>query len=194
MRDVGVGDHCVLYPGVTVYPRCKIGNRVILQAGAVIGSDGFGFAFHDNRYHKIPQVGGVILEDDVEVGANATIDAGTLTPTRVGEGTKIDNLVQIAHNVKIGKHTAMAALVGIAGSTRIGDYCLFGGQSGAVGHLVIGDRVQVTGKTGVSENVADGLTVSGFPSRTHRQWLKEQALLRRLPKLLGKQKGDSDDL
>lgn len=192
LEDSRVGKDCLFYPNVAVYPRCAIGDRVIIQAGSVIGSDGFGFAFHEERYHKIPQMGGVEIHDDVEIGANTTIDAGTLTPTVIGEGTKIDNLVQVAHNVQIGKHCVLVSMCGISGSTNIGDHCVFAGQTGAVGHLKIGNRVQVTARTAVTKDVPDGQTVSGFPSRDHRRWLRELASLHRLPSLLQKLKGGSD--
>ena len=184
MRDVTVDEGSVIYPNATVYPRVRIGKRCVIQGGAVLGADGFGFAFHEGRYYKIPQLGGVALEDDVEVGANTCIDAGTLSPTTIGEGTKLDDLVMVAHNVRIGKHSVLAGQAGIAGSTAIGDYAVFAGQSGAVGHIRIGKGVKVTAKTGVSKDVPDGAMVSGFPSRDHRRWLKEQAALAKLPEIM----------
>jgi UDP-3-O-[3-hydroxymyristoyl] glucosamine N-acyltransferase len=184
MRDILVGEQSVIFPNATVYPRVRIGKRCVIHGGAVLGADGFGFAFHEGRYHKIPQVGGVVLEDDVEVGANTAVDAGTLSPTVVGEGTKLDDLVMVAHNVRIGKHCVLTGHVGIAGSTTIGDHAVFAGQSGAVGHIRIGKGVRVTAKTGVSKDVPDGAMVSGFPSRDHRQWLKEQAALAKLPGIM----------
>jgi len=193
VRDINVGEGTVLHPNATVYPRVRIGKRCVIHGGAVLGADGFGFAFHEGRYFKIPQVGGVVLEDDVEVGANTCVDAGTLAPTTIGEGTKLDDLVMIAHNVQVGRHSVLVGQVGIAGSTTIGDHAVFAGQSGAVGHIRIGRGVKVTAKTAVSKDVPDGAMVSGFPSRDHRQWLKEQAALARLPEILDRiRKGAKD--
>lgn len=179
---IDVGENCIIYPNVSIYPRVKIKNNVIVQSGAVIGSDGFGFANYAGKYYKIPQVGGVLIEDDVEIGANTTVDCGTLSPTIIGEGTKIDNLVQIAHNVIIGKNCILTGQVGIAGSTEIGDGTIFGGQSGAVGHIKIGKNVKVSAKCGVSKDVQDGTWVSGFPSIEHKLWLKREALINKLAK------------
>jgi len=184
MRDITVGEGTVIYPNATLYPRVRLGKRCVIHGGAVLGADGFGFAFHEGRYYKIPQVGGVVLADDVEVGANSCVDAGTLSPTTIGEGTKLDDLVMVAHNVKIGRHAVLVGLVGIAGSTTIGDHAVFAGQSGAVGHIHIGKGAKVTAKAGVSKDVPDGAMVSGFPSRDHRQWLKEQAALAKLPDVI----------
>lgn len=193
MRDVTVGDDTVVFPNAVLYPRVSVGKRCVIQGGAVLGSDGFGFAFHGGRYHKIPQVGGVRLGDDVEIGANACVDAGTLSPTVVGDGAKIDDLVMIAHNVKVGRHSVLVGQVGIAGSTTIGDHCVFAGQSGAVGHITIGKGVTVTAKTGVAKDTPDGSMVSGFPARDHKVWLKEQAALARLPELVNKlRKGEKE--
>jgi UDP-3-O-[3-hydroxymyristoyl] glucosamine N-acyltransferase len=193
LRDIAVDEGTVLHPNATVYPRVRIGKRCVIHGGAVLGADGFGFAFHEGRYFKIPQVGGVVLEDDVEVGANTCVDAGTLAPTVIGEGTKLDDLVMIAHNVRVGKHSVLVGQVGIAGSTTIGDHAVFAGQAGAVGHIRIGKGVKVTAKTGVSKDVPDGAMVSGFPSRDHRQWLKEQAALARLPGIIDRiRKGAKD--
>ncbi len=180
MGHIEIGKNCIIYPNVSIYPRVKIGSNVIIQAGAVIGSDGFGFAFYEGKYHKIPQVGGVLIEDDVEIGANTTIDCGTLSPTIIGKGTKIDNLVQIGHNVIIGKNCILTGQVGIAGSTEIGDGTMFGGQSGAVGHIKIGKNVKVSAKCGVTKDVPDGMQVSGFPSIPHKLWLKREALINKL--------------
>ena len=194
LRDITVGEGTVIYPNATLYPRVRLGKRCVIHGGAVLGADGFGFAFHEGRYYKIPQVGGVELADDVEVGANSCVDAGTLSPTTIGEGTKLDDLVMVAHNVRIGKHAVLVGLVGIAGSTTIGDHAVFAGQSGAVGHIHIGNGVKVTAKTGVSKDVPDGAMVSGFPSRDHRQWLKEQAALAKLPEVIAQiRKGAKDD-
>jgi UDP-3-O-[3-hydroxymyristoyl] glucosamine N-acyltransferase len=182
MGYVEIGENCIIYPNVSIYPRVKIGDNVIIQGGAVIGSDGFGFAYYDGKYHKIPQVGGVLIEDDVEIGSNTTIDCGTLSPTKIGKGTKIDNLVQIGHNVIIGKNCILTGQVGIAGSTEVGDGSMFGGQSGAVGHIKIGKNVKVSAKCGVTKDIPDGLYVSGFPSIPHNLWLKREALINKLSK------------
>lgn len=179
---IEIGENCIIYPQVSIYPRVKIGNNVTIHSGAVIGSDGFGFAFHKGEYHKIPQVGGVLIEDFVEIGSNSTIDCGTLSPTVIGKGTKIDNLVQIAHNVIIGKNCILTGQVGIAGSTEIGDGTIFGGQSGAVGHIKIGKNVRVSAKCGVTKDIPDGIQVSGFPSMEHKFWLKREALINKLAK------------
>jgi UDP-3-O-[3-hydroxymyristoyl] glucosamine N-acyltransferase len=193
MRDAAVGDDTVVFPNAVLYPRVRVGRRCVIHGGAVLGADGFGFAFHEGRYHKIPQVGGVVLGDDVEIGANACVDAGTLSPTTIGDGTKIDDLVMIAHNVRVGRHSVLVGQVGIAGSTVIGERAVFAGQSGAVGHITIGDRVTVTAKTGVAKDTPDGAMVSGFPGRDHRVWLKEQAALARLPEFIHKlRKGEPE--
>lgn len=177
---VEIGKNCIIYPNVSIYSRVKIGDNVIIHSGAVIGSDGFGFAYYEGKYHKIPQVGGVIIEDDVEIGSNTSIDSGTLSPTIIGKGTKIDNLVQIAHNVIIGKNCILTGQVGIAGSTEIGDGTIFGGQSGAVGHIKIGKNVKVSAKCGVTKDVPDSTWVSGFPSIEHKLWLKREALINKI--------------
>ena len=193
MRDVAVGDDTVIFPNAVLYPRVTVGKRCVIHGGAVLGADGFGFAFHEGRYHKIPQVGGVRTGDDVEIGANTCVDAGTLAPTVIGDGTKLDDLVMVAHNVKIGRHAVLVGQVGIAGSTTIGDHCVFAGQSGAVGHITIGKGVKVTAKTGVAKDTPDGAMVSGFPGRDHRVWLKEQAALARLPEFVSKlRKGEKE--
>jgi UDP-3-O-[3-hydroxymyristoyl] glucosamine N-acyltransferase len=155
----------------------------VIQDGAVIGSDGFGFAPDEGAYRKIPQVGRVVIGDDVEIGANTTIDRATLGETVIGAGTKLDNLIQIAHNVTIGSHTVIAAQTGISGSTKIGNYCRIGGQVGMVGHLEIGDRVGIGAQSGVSNNVQAGELISGSPARGHSLWKRIEAALTRLPEL-----------
>ena len=167
-----VGDETILHPNVVIEPRCRVGARCILHAGVVVGSDGFGFATVDGVHHKVPQVGIVVIEDDVELGANVCIDRATLGETRIGRGTKIDNLVQIGHNVVIGEHSLLVALVGIAGSTQLGHHVVMAGQSGAVGHIRIAERTVVTAKCGVTEDTAPGAMVSGWPSRPHKEWLR----------------------
>ena len=187
---VVVGDHCtigadaILYPNVTLYPRTVLGERVIVHSGAVLGSDGFGFARDGEAHRKIPQVGWVEVEDDVEIGANTTIDRGTFGATRIGRGTKIDNLVQVAHNVQVGEHCLLVAQSGLAGSTRLGRAVTIAGQSGAAGHLSLGDGVKVGAKSAVLEDLPPGAFVIGHPAVDHRQWKRMQAALRRLPELL----------
>ena len=183
-RDVTLGENCVVYANVSLRYGVRIGDRVIIQNGAVIGSDGFGFAAEAGSFRKIPQVGIVVLENDVEIGANTTIDRATLGETRICRGTKIDNLCQIAHNVTIGEHCVIAAQTGIAGSTIIGNHCQLGGQVGIVGHLKIGDGAMFGAQSGVSNNVASGTVVSGSPSRPISQWKRIEASLSRLPELL----------
>ena len=170
-----VGEGTVLHPHVVVERGCRVGSRCILHAGVVLGSDGFGFATSGGVHRKVPQTGIVIVEDDVELGANVCIDRATFGATRIGRGTKVDNLVQIAHNVQVGEHSLLVAQSGISGSTRLGHHVVMAGQSGAVGHLTLGDGTVVTAKTGVTEDTPAGAMVSGFPSRPHREWLKAQA-------------------
>ena len=182
-RDVTVGEGCRLHPRVVVRHGCRIGNRCILQPGVVIGGDGFGFATVDGVHHKVPQVGIVVIEDDVEIGANSCIDRATLGETRIGRGTKIDNLVQVAHNVQVGEGSLLVAQVGISGSTSLGHHVIMAGQSGAAGHLTIGDRVIVGAKSAVIKDVAPGQFVTGYPAQPHRDWLKMNVRLRQLEKL-----------
>lgn len=178
-----IGDDVTLYANVVVYDGCRIGDRVTVHAAAVIGSDGFGYATDGGVHHKIPHAGTAVLEDDVEIGAGCTIDRAVMGETRIGQGSKFDNQVHIAHNVTVGKGCLFAAQVGISGSTRIGDYVVMGGQAGVAGHVKIGDRVQVAGKAGVTKDIADGQTVSGFPARPHREELKAQAAQARIPQI-----------
>ena len=178
-----IGEESLLYPNVTIREGVKIGKRVIIHSGTVVGSDGFGFAPRRGRYHKIPQVGGVIIEDDVELGANVTVDRATLGNTVVGSGTKVDNLVQIGHNVVIGADSILVAQVGISGSAKIGRHVTLAGQVGVAGHLTIGDNVIVGGKSGVTKDIPEGENVSGFPPLPHKVWLKAQASFPHLPEL-----------
>ena len=184
--DVAIGPGAYLHARVVVENGSRIGARCVLQPGSVIGSDGFGWAFLDGRLQKIPQIGIVELGDDVEIGANTTVDRAQTGVTRIGEGTKIDNLCQIGHNVRIGKHSALAAQNGIAGSTTLGDYVRVGGQSGFNGHITIGSRVTVAGGTAVWSDLADGAFVSGRPARTHRDEVRGQVFLKNLPKLFAR--------
>jgi UDP-3-O-[3-hydroxymyristoyl] glucosamine N-acyltransferase len=179
-----IGDDSVIYPNVTVYHGCVIGRRCILHAGVVIGGDGYGFATSGGRHYKIPQVGIVRIEDDVEIGANSTVDRAALGETVIGEGTKIDNLVMIAHNVKIGRHCLIVAQAAIAGSAEIGDGCVLGGQSGVAGHLKIGAGVQIGAQAAVLKDWVGPVVLSGSPARPLRQYLRSQSLLLKLPELL----------
>lgn len=179
-----VGDDCVLHANVVVRDGCRVGNRVILHAGTVVGSDGFGYAREGDARVKIPQVGIVKIEDDVEIGANTTIDRATLGQTVIGRGTKIDNLVQIAHNVTIGENSVIAAQTGIAGSTRIGKHVTLAGQVGVVNHIQIGDGATIGPQSGVAQSVPAGAVLSsGIAAAPHQEWLKVMALLPQLPKL-----------
>ncbi len=178
-----IGDDCVLHPSVSIREGVVIGNRVIIHAGAVVGSDGFGFVTEGGVHHKIPQVGGVIIEDDVEIGSNSTIDRATLGNTVVKKGTKIDNLVQIAHNVTVGEHCLLAAQVGISGSVTLGKYVVFGGKVGTADHLSIGDGVMAGGGAAIIKDVGPGQVIAGHYSMPFREWLKVQAVLPKLPEL-----------
>ncbi len=182
-KGVSLGRDCTIYPNVTVYHGCRLGNRVIVHAGAVIGSDGFGYAQHEGRHVKIPQTGIVVVEDEVEIGANTTIDRAALGETRIGAGCKIDNLVQIGHNVHLGPGCVVVAQVGIAGSTRVGAGVMIGGQAGIAGHLSIGDMAKIGAQSGVMKKVSSGDVVIGSPAMSHRLFMKVSAILRRLPNM-----------
>ncbi len=182
-RLARIGEDSFLYPNVTVREECELGARCVLHPGVVIGSDGFGFAFDAGRYHKVPQVGNVVVGDDVEIGANTTVDRATTDSTRIGDGTKIDNLVQIGHNVAIGRHCIIVAQVGISGSTRLEDYVTLGGQAGLAGHICIGERATVGGGSGVTKSIPDGEVWSGFPAGPHGIWKRVHALVQKLPQL-----------
>ena len=182
--DVSIGEGSVLYPNVVIYPRCVIGARAIIHAGAVIGSDGFGFAKEGERWIKIPQIGRVVIGDDVEIGANTSIDRGALDDTVIGHGVKLDNQIQIAHNVRIGDHSAMAGCVGVAGSTTFGKRCTVGGAGMISGHLNIGDDVHVSAGTLVAKNLSQpGVYTSVYPMETHADWLRNAMQIKRLSKL-----------
>jgi UDP-3-O-[3-hydroxymyristoyl] glucosamine N-acyltransferase len=178
-----IGSGTVIYPNVSIYHGTQIGRRCIIHAGVVIGADGYGFVQEGGRHHKIPQIGIVRIEDDVEIGANSTIDRAALDETVIGEGTKIDNLVQIGHNVRIGEHCLLVALVGIAGSTEIGDHVVMGGQAGTTGHIRIGPGVQVAGRAGVMKDWEGNVVLAGHPARPIREHLQAEATMLRLPRL-----------
>lgn len=179
--NVKMGDNCLVYPKVTVYHDCKIGNRVTLHAGSVVGADGFGFAPAAEGYDKIPQIGIVTIEDDVEIGANTCIDRSTMGSTYVRKGVKLDNLVQIAHNTDIGENTVMSAQVGVAGSTKVGQWCMFGGQVGIAGHITIGNKVFLGAQSGVPGSLKDNQALIGTPPMEQLPYFKSQAIFRRLP-------------
>ena len=178
-----VGEDSILYPNVVVMDRCLLGRRVIVHSGAVIGSDGFGFARDGSRYVKIPQVGIVQVDDDVEIGANCAIDRAAMGKTWIKKGVKTDNLVQIGHNVTIGEDTVLVAQVGIAGSTVVGNRVALGGQVGVVGHITIGDGAMIGAQGGVAQDVEPGRILSGSPAFPHREWLKVQAIIPKLPEM-----------
>ena len=184
-KNVNIGKNVIIHAGVKIYEDCIIGDHCILHSGVVIGSDGFGFApTADGSYNKIPQIGNVILEDKIEIGANTVIDRATMGSTKIMSGTKLDNLIQIAHNVVIGRNTVIAAQTGISGSTKIGNQVMIGGQAGIVGHIHIGDRSRINAKSGVSKSLKEGSAVTGTPAWEYTPMLKAQALIKRLPEIL----------
>lgn len=178
---VNMGNGCLIYPNVTIYKDCRIGNNVTIHAGSVIGADGFGFAPNTEGYDKIPQIGIVILEDDVEIGANTCVDRSTMGATIVHKGVKLDNLVQIAHNVEVGENTVMSAQTGVAGSTKIGKWCMFGGQVGLAGHITIGDKTFLGAQSGVPSSLKGNETLIGTPPTNPQAYFKSIALTRKLP-------------
>lgn len=180
-ENVVIGDDTIVNPHVTIYHDCKVGARCILHAGCVIGADGFGFAPQAEGYEKIPQIGIAILEDDVELGANTCIDRATMGATVVKKGAKIDNLVQVAHNVVVGENTVIAAQSGIAGSTKIGQWCMLGGQTGVAGHIAVGDRVKVGGSSSITGNVRNDKVLFGYPAIDHAKFARCNAVFRSLP-------------
>jgi UDP-3-O-[3-hydroxymyristoyl] glucosamine N-acyltransferase len=183
--NVTIGNDCIFFAGVRIYSETEIGNNCIIHSGAIIGSDGFGFApTDDGSYSKIPQIGNVILEDNVEVGSCTTIDRATLGSTVIRKGVKLDNQIQIAHNVEIGENTVIAAQTGIAGSTKIGKNCMIGGQVGIAGHLVIGDSVRIQAQSGIGKSIKDGETIQGSPAFNYGDWNKSYVHFRNLPKIV----------
>ncbi len=181
--NVRVGDDCTIYAGAVVREGCVLGDRVILQPNAVIGADGFGFAPDGDEYYKIPQVGIVVLEDDVEIGAGSCIDRAAMGVTTIAHGCKIDNLVQVGHNAIVGANTVIAAQAGIAGSATIGKHCTLGGQSAVAGHLVVGDNLMLGGRGGISKSIDGNQVVSGVPAIPHRNWLKASMSFAHLPQM-----------
>lgn len=181
-RNAKLGDNVTLHAGVRLLDDCTVGSNCTIHAGTVIGSDGFGFAPSDNAYGKVPQIGNVVIYDDVEIGANCTIDRATMGSTIIGKGVKLDNLIQVAHNVEIGEHTVIAAQTGIAGSTKIGKRCMIGGQVGIVGHLKIGDNVKIAAQSGIGSNVKDNALMQGSPAFDAGNYRRAYVSFRGLPK------------
>ncbi|HSP12475.1 MAG TPA: UDP-3-O-(3-hydroxymyristoyl)glucosamine N-acyltransferase [Salegentibacter sp.] len=183
--NVKIGDNVILFSGVKIYSDCVVGSNCVIHSGVIVGADGFGFSpEEDGKYAKVPQIGNVIIEDDVEIGAGTTIDRATLGSTIIRKGVKLDNQIQIAHNVEIGAHTAIAAQTGIAGSTKIGKNCLIGGQVGIAGHLIIGDRVRIQAQSGIGRNLKDGETLQGSPAIGYNDYYKSYIHFKNLPKIV----------
>nr|WP_297912829.1 UDP-3-O-(3-hydroxymyristoyl)glucosamine N-acyltransferase [uncultured Allomuricauda sp.] len=186
-ENVTIGDNVVVFAGAKIYSESIIGDNCVIHSGVIIGADGFGFTPNENgEYSKVPQTGNVVLEDNVDVGAGTTIDRATLGSTILRKGVKLDNQIQIAHNVEIGEHTAIAAQTGIAGSTKIGKYCLIGGQVGIVGHITIGDRVRIQAQSGIGRNVKDDEVLQGSPALNYGDYNKSYVHFKNLPKLVNK--------
>ncbi len=183
-NNVVIGEKTIIHPGVKIYHDCSIGSRVVIHAGTVIGGDGFGFAPQaDGSFKKVPQMGNVVIEDHVEIGSNTTIDRATIGSTIIKEGAKLDNLVQIAHNVEVGNNTVIAAQSGISGSTKIGNKVMIGGQAGLAGHIIIGDGAKINAQSGVGKSLKAGQSVTGSPSYDYNKAIRSQALARNLPEL-----------
>ncbi|MGO3707098.1 MAG: UDP-3-O-(3-hydroxymyristoyl)glucosamine N-acyltransferase [Mesonia hippocampi] len=183
--NVVIGDNTVIFAGVKIYSETQIGNHCIIHAGAVLGADGFGFSpDEEGRYSKVPQIGNVVLHDYVEVGANAAIDRATLGSTVINEGAKLDNLIQIAHNVEVGEHTVLAAQAGVAGSTKIGKHCMIGGQAGVAGHLKIGDKVRAQAQTGIGRNIEDDVAIQGSPAIGYNEFNRAYVYFKKFPELV----------
>lgn len=182
--NVTIGNNCIIHPGVRIYQDCKIGNHITIHAGTIIGSDGFGFAPQaDGSFKKVPQIGNVVIEDHVEIGSNTTIDRATIGSTIIRSGAKLDNLIQIAHNVEIGNSSVIAAQAGVSGSTKIGKGVMIGGQAGIVGHIQLGDGAKVNAQSGVSKSIDPGKAVTGSPAHDYTSALRSQAVTRKLPEL-----------
>jgi len=195
--NVVVGDDTIIYPGAKIYAGCRIGNRCIIHAGAVIGSDGFGFTKEGEAFKKIPQLGNVIVEDDVEIGANTTIDRAVMDSTIIRRGVKLDNLIQVAHNVEIGENTGIAAQVGISGSSKIGKNCLIGGQAGLCGHIKIGDQVNIGAQAGILSSVEDGKSIIGSPAMDLKGFYRSSLIFTKLPDMyrtIGQLQKDTETL
>lgn len=182
-KDSQIGDDTIVHPHARVMQGCVVGKRAVLHSGSVIGADGFGYVFVDGKFEKIPQIGNVVLGDDVEIGANTCVDRAQTGSTQIGDGTKIDNLCQIGHNCRIGKHCGLAAQVGLAGSTNLGDYVLVGGKAGFSGHLTVGSRARIGGGSQVWKNVPEGAFFSGAPARPHEERMRQEVMIRNLAKL-----------
>ena len=180
-----IGDNTIIYAGVKIYTGCVVGKSCILHAGVVLGADGFGFAPEGDHYKKIPQIGNVLLEDNVEIGANTCIDRATMGSTIIKKGVKLDNLVQIAHNVVVGGNTVIAAQSGIAGTTKVGENCVFGGQVGIVGHLNIGSGTQIAAQSGITSNIPEKSVLRGSPAFDYPKYQKCYVMFRKLPELYG---------
>jgi UDP-3-O-[3-hydroxymyristoyl] glucosamine N-acyltransferase len=178
-----IGDNVILYPGVKIYAGCKIGNNCIIHSGAVIGSDGFGFAPENGEYKKIPQMGIVVIEDDVEIGANTTVDRAVMDATVIHRGVKLDNLIQVAHNVEIGANTVMASQVGISGSTKVGEQCMIGGQVGLGGHISIGNNTNIGAQSGIISNIKEGSNIMGAPAIPVKDFFKSSIVFPKLPEM-----------
>ncbi len=183
-KGTKIGSKCIIYPNVTIYHGCRIGNRVTIHSGSVIGADGFGFAPSANGYDKIPQIGIVTIEDDVEIGANTCVDRSTMGSTVIRKGVKLDNLVQIAHNVEVGEHTVMSAQSGLAGSTKVGQWCMFGGQAGCAGHIAVADKTFVGAQCGVMHSTkGDGENLIGSPATDPKEFFRAYAIYKKLPQI-----------
>ena len=182
-ENVTIGDNTVVKPGVKIYHGCRVGANCILHAGVVIGADGFGFAPVDGQYNKIPQIGNVVIEDNVELGANTCVDRATMGSTIIRKGVKLDNLIQVAHNCEIGENTVMASQVGVAGSTKIGARCMIAGQVGFAGHIHVGDDTQIGAQSGIPNNVEPGRRIMGYPAIDAREWARQAVYIKKLPEL-----------
>jgi UDP-3-O-[3-hydroxymyristoyl] glucosamine N-acyltransferase len=181
--NVEIGENTTIYSGAKIYENCRIGKNCIIQSGAVIGADGFGFAKEGDSFKKIPQLGNVVIEDNVEIGANTTIDRAVMDSTVIREGVKLDNLIQIAHNVEIGENTAIAAQTGISGSTKIGKNCIMGGQVGLGGHIKIGDKVSIGAQSGIISNIEEGKSIMGAPAIDVKDFFRSSIIFHKLPEM-----------